>query len=79
MRPRLVRVTDLLVAETLGLQGADMVATENYWHALEQLKLGAGALPRAHMRAYLANMFHEGLIMARAEIEELASSLGQPV
>ena len=56
-----------------------MVATENYWHALKLLKPGEEALPRAHMQAYLANMFHEGVILDRPAIEGLVSSLaGSP-
>jgi hypothetical protein len=76
--PQLVRVSDLVVADTYALQGADIVATENYWHAARVLKLGPDAQPRAHMRHYLDNMFHEGIILDRAGIETLVSSVGQP-
>jgi hypothetical protein len=67
--PRLVSVNFAPVADVLPLQGADIVATENYWHATDWLKLGDGALPRPHLRHYLANMLHEGLILDREAIE----------
>ena len=73
--PRLVRFSYTPVVDTVGLQGADMVATENYWHAGKQLALGVGAGPRAHMRHYLDNMFHEGIILDRGGIETLLSSV----
>jgi hypothetical protein len=57
------------VEETMPLQGADIVATENYWHAAQWLKLGADALPRPHLRHYLANMLHQGQILDREGIE----------
>ena len=66
---RLVSVNFARVRETIPLQGADIVATENYWHAVEWLKLGDAALPRPHLRHYLANMLHEGLILDREGIE----------
>jgi hypothetical protein len=50
------------------LQGADIVVTENYWHAVKWLKLGEAALPRPHLRHYLDNMLHEGLILDREAI-----------
>jgi hypothetical protein len=56
------------VERYLPLQGADIVATENYWHAVQWLKLGDAALPRPHLRHYLDNMLHEGLILDRAAI-----------
>lgn len=68
MRPRIVSVNFLTVADTLGLQGADIVATESYWHALRVLRDGYGAPPRAHLRHYLENMLSEGLILDREAI-----------
>ena len=67
-RPRIVSVDFASVADVLPLQGADIVATENYWHAVEWLKLGDVALPRPHLRDYLANMLHEGRILDREAI-----------
>jgi hypothetical protein len=57
------------VVEVLPLQGADIVATENYWHAAQWLKLGDAALPRPHLRHYLENMLHQGQILDREGIE----------
>jgi hypothetical protein len=67
--PRLVSVNFAPVSDVLPLQGADIVATENYWHAADWLKLGDGALPRPHLRHYLADMLHEGFILDREAIE----------
>jgi hypothetical protein len=66
-------VSALAVADTYGLQGADIVATENYWHAAQLLRLGIESQPRAHMQHYLKNMFHEGIILDRGGIETLLS------
>jgi hypothetical protein len=71
--PRLVSVNFGRVEHVLPLQGADIVATENYWHAAQWLKLGDAALPRPHLRHYLDNMLHEGLILDReAIVKEIA-------
>ena len=67
--PRIMSVNFAAVSDVLPLQGADIVATENYWHAVEWLKLGDAALPRAHLRHYLANMLHQGRILDREVIE----------
>jgi hypothetical protein len=72
-RPRIVSVNFLAVADALGLQGADIVATESYWHALRVLRDGFGAPPRAHLRHYVENMLCEGLILDReAIVSEIA-------
>jgi hypothetical protein len=70
--PRFVTVSFGSVIDILPLQGADIVATENYWHALDWLKLGDDALPRPHLRHYLTNMLHEGFILDRGAIERLS-------
>jgi hypothetical protein len=67
-RPRIVSVNFLRVEDALPLQGADIVATENYWHAAQWLKLGDAALPRPHLRHFLDNIFGEGLILDREAI-----------
>jgi hypothetical protein len=67
-RPRMLSVNFAAVPDVLPLQGADIVATENYWHAVEWLKLGDAALPSAHLRHYLANMLHQGRILDREAI-----------
>jgi hypothetical protein len=66
--PRLISVTFGRVEAILPLQGADIVATENYWHAAQWLKLGDAAQPRPHLRHYLDNMLHQGVILDRAAI-----------
>jgi hypothetical protein len=66
--PRITVVKTAQVADSMPLQGADTVATENYWHAIEWLKLGDAALPRPHLRHYLAHMLHEGFILGRDAI-----------
>src|SRR6516162_3543605 len=50
------------VNKILPLQGADVVATENYWDAGRWLK-DKESRPRAHMRHYLRNVRAQGLIM----------------
>jgi hypothetical protein len=67
---KMVSVTFGRVQKFLPLQGADIVATENYWHAAEWLKLGDAAPPRPHLRHYLDNMLHEGLILDREALAE---------
>lgn len=59
MRPRISTVLFGSVVDLLPLQGADIVATESYWHAIQWLQLGDAALPRAHMRHYTANAYYE--------------------
>jgi hypothetical protein len=65
---KIVSVTFGRVEKFMPLQGADIVATENYWHAVDWLKLGDAALPRPHLRHYLQNMLHQGLILDREAI-----------
>jgi hypothetical protein len=74
-RPQVVSITALSVQDCLPLQGADIVATENYYHAVEWLRLGDETLPRAHFRHYLDNMIHQGVILDRSGIAALASEL----
>jgi hypothetical protein len=59
------------VEDVLPLQGADIVATESYWHAIEWLKLSDAALPRAHLRHYTANTYYESSILDREAIAKL--------
>lgn len=73
-RPRIVSVNFLAVVDVLGLQGADIVATESYWHALNVLRDGYGAPLRAHMRHFTENMLCEGLILDR---EAIASEIAR--
>ncbi|MGH7193684.1 MAG: hypothetical protein ACREJM_09145 [Candidatus Saccharimonadales bacterium] len=71
LRPRISTVLFGSVADLLPLQGADIVATESYWQAIEWLKLGDAALPRAHMRHYIANAPYEASILDRDAISRL--------
>jgi hypothetical protein len=64
-RPRIVSVNFLEVAHTLGLQGADTIATENYWHASAWIGAAELSQPRPHLRHFLARMRTEGLILDR--------------
>jgi hypothetical protein len=73
MRPRIVSLNFAQVVDVLPLQGADIVATESYWHAIEWLKLGDAALPRAHLRHYTANTYYEASILDREMISQLPS------
>jgi hypothetical protein len=70
-RPRIVTVTFSKVEDVPPLQGADITATENYWHAIKTLRDGYGAQPRPHMRHYLTHMFAEGFLIDRARIIEM--------
>jgi hypothetical protein len=78
-RPRISTVQFGSVTDLLPLQGADIVATESYWHAIEWLKLGDAALPRAHMRHYTANAYYEASILDREAISRLASLPPEPL
>ena len=69
-RPRVVSVTFARVEDCLPLQGADIPATESYWHAIKVLREGMGAQPRAHLKHYLQHMRAEGLIVDRAHLAE---------
>jgi hypothetical protein len=68
--PRIKSVNFARVEHVLPLQGADIVATENYWRAVDWLKLGDGALPGPHWSHYLTNMLHQGQILDRGGIED---------
>ena len=73
--PRIVTVTFLNVEDVPPLQGADITATENYWHAINTFRDGYGAQPRPHMRHYLTHMFAEGFLIDRARIIEMISDI----
>jgi hypothetical protein len=60
----------------LPLQGADIVATENYWMAAEALKLGGQVRLAPHLRHYLDNMLHQTTILDRSGIEIEVSRRG---
>jgi hypothetical protein len=68
-RPPAVSITFGTVQEILPLQGADIVATENYWHALKRLKQSENALPRPHLQHFLDNMLYQALLLDREGIE----------
>jgi hypothetical protein len=73
-RPRVSAIGAATVESLSPLQGADIVATENYWHMAESLSLGVDAEPRAHLRHYLSHMVHEGRIHDRATLTIWLSS-----
>ncbi|HEV2098915.1 MAG TPA: hypothetical protein VGR45_08300 [Stellaceae bacterium] len=77
--PRIVSVNFLSVEDALPLQGADISATENYWHAIKVMRNGIGAQPRAHMQHYLNNMFAEGFMIDRARIVEMLPEIERQV
>jgi hypothetical protein len=64
------------VQEIFGLQGADMMATEAYWHGEQWIRQGDSAEARAHLRHMLANLRCESVILGRQEIEEVLRQLG---
>lgn len=67
-RPQIVSINSLAVVATPALQGADTVATENFWHAKEWLRAGDLTQPRPHMRHFLARMRTQGFIIDRDAI-----------
>jgi hypothetical protein len=75
-RPRIMSVRATPVTGCPQLQAADIVATENYWHAVDWLKLECRAQPRAHFKHYLGNMIHQGVILDGLGIAALVSEVG---
>jgi len=69
LRPPMLSITFGAVQKILPLQGADIVATENYWHALQRIKQGDNALPRPHLKHFLDNMLYQALLLDREGIE----------
>jgi len=67
-RPRVMTVTFMRVEDSTALQGADIVATENYWYATDFIKTNGNPDPHAHMKHFLGNMFAEGLMVTREAI-----------
>jgi hypothetical protein len=67
-RPPVVSITFGKVQEILALQGADIVATENYWHAL-RWRHDNNALPRPHLKHFLDNMLYQSRLLDREAIE----------
>lgn len=69
-RPPVVSITFGAVQEILPLQGADIVATENYWHALKRIaQHDNNALPRPHLEHFLDNMLYQALLLDRDAIK----------
>jgi hypothetical protein len=66
--PTITSVTFSKVECLLPLQGADMAATESYWHAQKWLADGNTAEARAHFQDYMKTIRGEGLIIDRAAI-----------
>lgn len=67
-RPRISLATNASVQKTLPLQGADIVATENYWHAIQVVTEGMDAKPRAHMQYFLKNAMTQAQILTREDL-----------
>jgi hypothetical protein len=67
--PWIASITFANVRNATPLQGADMSATETYWHAKQWLREGDTAQARAHFQAYMRTIRAEGLIMDRRAIE----------
>lgn len=73
-RPRVVKFDFLDVRDTPALQGADIIATENYWHATATVHADGEAAPRPHFQHFLARARTEGLFLGRPEIEALCEA-----
>ena len=74
--PMISSVNFARVECVLPLQGADIVATEHYWHTVDSLKIGDIAAPSPHLRDYHDNMLHQTAILDRAGIEAELSRRG---
>ena len=66
--PWITSITFAKVQDVLPLQGADMAATESYWHAQKWLEAGDAAQARVHFQDYLKTVRGEGLIIDREAI-----------
>ena len=53
--PYVTSFTFMAVARATPLQGADMIATESFWHAKDFLKYGEDAPVRPHFKDYLGS------------------------
>ncbi len=67
--PRIVSFTFVEVARFTPLQGADMIATESYWHGKRWLK-DKSAPPRPHFEEFVKSTRGRGGLMTRAIIEQ---------
>jgi Protein of unknown function (DUF3800) len=65
--PEVVSITFGMVEKFTPLQGADIIATESYWHALKSLDKNSADL-RPPFLHYLKNAQAEGLLFDRAAI-----------
>jgi hypothetical protein len=59
------------VSEVIGLQGADMIATETYQYALECITHGRGKAGNPHFRDFLTREFTTGLLYEHEQISEV--------
>lgn len=66
--PWISSVTFAKVEEVLPLQGADMAATESFWHAQTWLAGGNDSDARLHFQDYMKSIRGEGFIIDRAAI-----------
>jgi len=63
------------VPTNVGLQGADMIATESFHWGLEYLKHGEQATPNPHFRDFRFRERSRGLIFLREHIAEMAERM----
>jgi hypothetical protein len=69
--PTLLAIDFVPVIDTLGLQGADMIATETYWYSQEWARNGPDRVPRAHFNDFVYRELSRGMILERDAIEEV--------
>jgi hypothetical protein len=66
--PWIASITFAKVENVLPLQGADMAATESFWHAQNWLSGGDDSSARLHFQDYMKSIRGEGLIIDRPAI-----------
>lgn len=66
--PWIASITFAKVEDVYALQGADMAATESFWHAQKWLAGTDQTTARAHFLDYMKSIRGEGLIIDRASI-----------
>jgi hypothetical protein len=72
--PELVNIGFDVVEHVTPLQSADIIATENYWHA--QGVINGNAKPRPHLDHFLKRVSTEGYILDEPQIIETLTSGG---
>lgn len=72
--PELVNISFDLVEKFTPLQAADIIATENYWHACGVISGELG--PRRHLAHFLTRVSTEGYILDEAQIRQTLTDNG---